>query len=107
MSSFVIASPDVLGSASRDLSGIGSALRSAPLVAAPSTTAVMPAAQDEVSAAVSALFGDYGLQYQALSARVATFHDQFVAALNGGGLKYAAAEAANASPLAGLGSPAA
>jgi hypothetical protein len=99
MSSFVFASPDVLSSASSDLSGIGSAIRAANFAAAPSTTSVAAAASDEVSAAISAVFGAHGQQYQALSAQVAKFHDQFVQALNGGGLMYAATEAANASPL--------
>ena len=99
MSSFVFASPDVLASASSDLSGIGSAIRAANMTAAPSTTSVVVAASDEVSAAISALFGGYGQEYQAVSARVAEFHEQFVAAVRGGGLMYAAAEAANASPL--------
>jgi PE family len=106
MSSFVIASPDVLASASRDLTGIGSAIRAANAAAASPTTGIVAAAGDEVSAAIAALFGGYGQQYQALSARVALLHEQFVQALNSGGLMYAAAEAANAAPLAALGSPA-
>src|ERR1700744_4229982 len=106
MSSFVIASPDVLASASQDLTGIGSAIRAATAEAAPSTTSVAAAAQDEVSAAIASLFGGYGQEYQALSAQVGLFHEEFVQALSSGGLMYAAAEAANASPLRGLGSPA-
>src|SRR6516225_4385245 len=107
MSSFVIASPDVFATTSQDLTGIGSAIRSANLAAAPSTTSVVAAARDEVSAAIAAVFGAHGLEYQALSAQVAEFHEQFVQALSGGGLMYAAAEAANASPLrAAAGSPA-
>ena len=90
MSSFVFASPDVLSSASSDLSGIGSAIRAANFAAAPSTTSMVAAASDEVSAAISAVFGAHGQQYQAMSAQVANFHDQFVQALNGGGLMYAA-----------------
>src|SRR6516162_10299250 len=105
MSSFVFASPDVLSSASSDLSGIGSAIRAANFAAAPSTTSVVAAAQDEVSAAISAVFGAHGQQYEALSTRVAAFHEQFVSALSGGGLSYAAAEAANVSPLGAAASP--
>src|ERR1700739_4671600 len=106
MSSSVVASPDVLATASSDLTGIGSALRAANAAAAPSTTQIVSAAGDEVSAAVAALLRAHGRQFQALGARVAAFHEQFVAALSSGGLMYAAAEAANAAPLAGLGSPA-
>src|SRR6516225_7211551 len=101
--SFVFAAPETVASAASNLSNLGAALRAAHLTAAPSTTSVVVAAQDEVSAAISALFGNYGQEYQALSARVAAFHEQFVQALSSGGLMYAAAEAANAAPL---GSPA-
>jgi hypothetical protein len=92
MSSFVFASPDVLASASQDLSGIGSAIRAANAAAAPSTTSVVAAAGDEVSAAIAALFGGYGQEFQALSTQVSAFHEQFVAALGSGGLMYAVAE---------------
>ena len=83
----------------RDLAGIGSSIRSANAAAAASTTRVVAAAQDEVSAAIAGLFSSYGQEHQALSAQVALFHDRFVQALGSGGLMYAAAEAANASPL--------
>ena len=63
MSSFVRASPDVLASASSDLSGIGSAIRAANFAAAPSTTSVVAAAGDEVSAAIAGLLGAHGLHY--------------------------------------------
>ena len=101
MSSLVFASPDVLASASQDLSKIGSAIRAANFAAAPSTTSVVAAAQDEVSAAISAVFGAHGQQYQALGARVAALKEQFVQTLSSGGLMHAATEAANASPLGG------
>jgi PE family len=57
----------------------------------------LAAAQDEVSAAISALFGSYGQEYQALGARVAAFHEQFVQALISGGNAYNSTEAANAA----------
>ena len=98
-SSYVIAAPEALAAASADFSGIGEALRAANAAASVPTTSLLAAAQDEVSAAIASLFGGYGQEYQAVSARVAAFHEQFVAAVRGGGLMYAAAEAANASPL--------
>jgi PE family len=67
--SFVIALPEALVSASSDLAELGSAIRSANVTAAGSTTSVVAAASDEVSAAVAALFGDFGGQYQALVRR--------------------------------------
>ena len=99
MSSFLIAAPEALASASADLSGIGEAIRSATSAAAPSTTSVVAAAQDEISAAISKLFGGYGQEFQALSAQAGLFHGSFLQALTSGRSAYAAAEAANASPL--------
>ncbi len=78
MSSFVLVSPEVVGTASSDLTGIGSAIRSANAAAAGSTTSVLAAAQDEVSAAVSQVFGNYAREFQSLSAQATLFHDQFV-----------------------------
>src|SRR5437764_3808911 len=100
--SSVLVSPQVLATAAQDLSGIGQAIRSATTAAGGSTTQVVAAAQDEVSAAVSAVFGGFGQRFQGLSAQAGLFHDQFVQALGLGGLRYAAAEAANSSPLQAL-----
>ena len=107
MSSFLKIAPEALASASADLSGIGEAIREATSAAAPSTTGIMPPALDEVSAAITRLFGSYGQQFQSLSAQGSLFHGQFVQLLSSGGHAYAGAEAANASPLSGLlgGSP--
>ena len=74
MSSYLIAAPEALASVSADLSGIGEAIRQATSAAAPSTTSVLAAAEDEVSAAVSKLFGSYGQEFQALSAQGSLFH---------------------------------
>lgn len=41
---------------------------------------------DEVSAAISGLFGQYGSDYQALAAQSAAFHAQFVTALQNNAL---------------------
>jgi hypothetical protein len=41
----------------------------------------------------------HGQAYQAASAQLTAFHDQFVRALSTGAASYASAEAANASPL--------
>ncbi|WP_153302079.1 PE family protein, partial [Mycobacterium tuberculosis] len=49
-----------------------------------------------------ALFGAHAQAYQALSAHVAAFHDQFVHTLTAGAGSYMAAEAAAASPLQAL-----
>lgn len=60
---------------------------------------MLAAADDEVSAAIAAFFGSHAQDYQALSSHAAAFHDQFVRALNTSAGSFAAAEAANASPL--------
>lgn len=52
--SYLIASPDALAAAAKDLNGIGSALSEAHAAAFAPTTQVLAAAQDEVSAAIAA-----------------------------------------------------
>ncbi|SON61297.1 PE-PGRS family protein PE_PGRS33 [Mycobacterium simulans] len=99
MSSFLIAAPEALAAASRELTAIGSMLSAANSAAATSTTEVVAAAGDEVSAVIARLFGTYAQDYQALSAQSAAFHDQFVRALVANAGAYAAAETVNASPL--------
>ena len=100
--SFVIAAPEVVTAASTDLANIGSTLNAANGAAATQTTGVLAAAEDEVSTAIAALFSGHAQAYQALSAQAAAFHAQFVQALTSAGSSYAAAEAANASPLAAV-----
>ncbi len=97
--SFVIASPETPVAAATDVAGIGSTLSAANAAAVAPTTGVIAAAADEVSTQLASLFGAHAQDYQALSAQVARFHDQFVRTLTAGGASYAAAEAANASPL--------
>src|ERR1700757_3583320 len=95
--SFVIAGPQFLASAATDLSNIGSTLRGATASAAPPTTGVLAAAEDEVSAAVASLFSGHAKEFQALSAQAAAFHEQFVQTLTAGAGSYVSAEAANAA----------
>src|SRR5271166_5472458 len=99
MSSFLIAAPEALAAASADLSGIGETIREARASAAPATTVIAPAATDEVSAAITRLLGDYAADFQALSARAATFHDGFVQTLLHSASAVAGTEAANGSSL--------
>ena len=84
--SLVFVVPDILTGAATNLASIGSAISAANAAAAVPTTGVQAAAADQVSATVSALFGDYGREFQALSAQVRLFHEAFVAALGSGGL---------------------
>jgi PE family len=77
--------PEFLASAATDLSNIGSTLRGATASAAIPTTGVLAAAEDEVSAAIAAVFSAHGQGFQALGAQAAAFHDQFVQAMSGAG----------------------
>lgn len=95
--SYVIAVPEALTAAAIELEGIGSAL-SAATVAGP-VPGVMPAAADEVSTAIAALFSTCAKEYQAVNAQAAAFHAQFVQVLTAGAGGYAGAEAANTSLL--------
>ncbi|WP_191499878.1 PE family protein, partial [Mycobacterium simulans] len=97
--SFVIANPELLAAAATDLAGIRSAISAASAAAAGPTVQLSAAASDEVSLAISAVFGQHGQAYQALSAQTTAFHDQFTRALSNAGSSYALAEAAAATPL--------
>ena len=65
--SYVLATPEWVAAAATDTAGIGSSLKAAYAEAAASTTSVLGAAEDEVSAAVASLFSGYGEHFQALS----------------------------------------
>src|SRR5271170_3786997 len=93
--SYLIAVPEVLGTAATDLASLGSTISSANAAAATQTTGVLAAAEDEVSAAIAAVFSAHGQGFQAASAQAAAFHDQFVQALTAGAGSYVSAEAAN------------
>ena len=84
--SLVIATPDVMAAAATDLADIGSTLSEASAAAAAPTTGVLAAAEDEVSAAIAAVFSAHGQGFQTLSAQAAAFHRQFVQALSGAGM---------------------
>ena len=96
-----VASPELITAAATDVANIGSTITAASAAAAP-TTGVLAAGTDEVSAAIAALFSTHGRGYQALSARAAALHTQFVQALNWRVSSCATTEAANASPLQSL-----
>ena len=100
--SYVIAAPEFVTAAASDLANIGSTISSANAAALLPTTGILVAAEDEVSAAIAALFSSHGKAFQALSAQAAAFHAQFVQTLNAAVGAYTAAEAANASPLRSL-----
>jgi hypothetical protein len=91
--------PHFVANAAADVANIGSQIGEARAAAAGSTTGLVAAAEDEVSAATAALFGAYGQQYQGLLQQAGAFHDQFAAALGAAGNSYAQAEAGIAGML--------
>lgn len=97
--SFVNVVSDAVLEAASTLQGIGSGLSAASSAAAAPTTGLAAAAQDEISTAVAGLFGDYGAEFQALSAQAQAFHDRFVGALKGSMGQYQGAEAAAAQQI--------
>ncbi|OBG42637.1 hypothetical protein A5672_10955 [Mycobacterium alsense] len=97
--SFVSVVSEALSTAATEVAGIGSSLHVAHAAAAAPTTGVLAAAEDEVSAAIAAVFSSHGQRFQALSAQAAAYQEAFVQALRAGAASYAGAEAAGASLL--------
>jgi hypothetical protein len=95
--SFVSAQPAELTAAADNLQGAGWAMTSQNAAAAVPTTAVVPAAADEVSALTAAQFAAHAEMYQLFSAQAAAIHQMFVSTLGAGAGSYAATEAANAA----------
>jgi hypothetical protein len=97
--SFLLAAPQELANAASDLGGLGSTISTANAAASASTTALLPAAADEVSTQIATLFSAHGQGYQQLSAQAAAFHEQFVQALTASANTYATAETNAAQTL--------
>ncbi|MFV0494885.1 PE family protein [Mycobacterium sp.] len=98
--SFVSVAMDAAQGAAEALEGIGSQFSAATGSAAVPTVEIATAAQDEVSEAVAQLFGDFGGEFQQVSAQARAFHDRFVETLGAGIGRYAATEAAAAEAVA-------
>ncbi|BBX75420.1 PE-PPE domain-containing protein [Mycobacterium shinjukuense] len=96
---FTFAQPSLMAAAAAEFAGIGSAVSEATAAAAAPTTSLLAAAADEVSVAIANVFGAYGQQYQAISAQLAAFHNQFVQNLTAAANAYINAEASNAAAL--------
>lgn len=97
--SFMFMVPELVESAAQDLVGLRWGINEATAAAAAPTTGILAAGADEVSAAISALFSAHGQEFQAVSAQVEAFHDEFVGLLSAGTSAYANAEAAGARTL--------
>lgn len=93
--SLLSVTPDAIASASADLVDIGASLRAAQAEAMGQTAAIAAPGADEVSAAITSVFGRAADEFHSLGVQAAAYHDNFVGALSGGAGQYAGAEAAN------------
>ncbi|MGA8548044.1 MAG: PE family protein, partial [Mycobacterium sp.] len=93
--SYVKTLPEALAAAAAQLEGIGNSFSAESSAAAGSTTDVVPAASDEVSAMQAGVFSTYGQLYQTVSAQAQAIHQQFVNLMNQSSGSYAQTEAAN------------
>ncbi|OBI03842.1 PE family protein [Mycobacterium scrofulaceum] len=95
--SFVTTQPEALTAGARDMAAIGLAMTALNSAVAEPTTALVPAAADEVSALTAAAFAVYGTLFQEVSAQAVAVHEMFVTTLHASAGSYAATEAANAA----------
>lgn len=91
--------PEWVQAAAQDLAGVNGSLSEVSQSLAGFTTNIAPAATDEVSGAVAALFAEFGEEYQAVSAQARAFHAEFVRVLNASVGAYLGTEAAAAAAL--------
>ncbi|MGA8331521.1 MAG: PE family protein, partial [Mycobacterium sp.] len=108
---YVSTAPAAIAAAATQLEGIGNSFSAESAAAAAPTTALAPAASDEVSALQAGVFSTYGQLYQTVSAEAQAIHQQFVSLLQSSSSSYSDTEAANqagaaASSLSGAASPA-
>src|SRR5271169_3699592 len=93
--SFVTTVPQAIAAAATQLEGIGNSFTAESSAAAAPTTAVAPAASDEVSALQAGVFSTYGQLYQTVSAEAQAIHQQFVNLLQSSSSSYQQVEGAN------------
>lgn len=88
--------PQELASAAAQLQAIGSAMTAQNLGAASPTTAISPAAADQVSILLSSVFTGYGALYQQMAAEAQSIQEQFAQTLGLSSGTYEASENSNA-----------
>ena len=93
--SFVDIVPETLSTAAGNLQSIGSAVNAQNAAALAPTTALIPAAADEVSALTALQFAAHGHLYQTVSAQATVMHQMFVTVLAAAANAYASTEVAN------------
>src|ERR1700742_2195742 len=93
--SYVTTAPAAISEAATQLEGVGSSFAAESAGAAAPTTAIAPAASDEVSILQSGAFSTYGQLYQTVSAQAQAIHQQFVNLLQQSSGSYQETEGAN------------
>jgi hypothetical protein len=101
--SYVSTAPAAIAAAASQLEGIGNSFAAESSAAAAPTTALAPAASDEVSALQAGVFSTYGQLYQTVSAEAQAIHQQFVNLLQSSSGSYQDTEAANQAGAAASG----
>src|ERR1700677_741993 len=92
---YVSTAPAAIAAAASQLEGIGNSFAAESAAAATPTTAIAPAASDEVSALQAGTFSTYGQLYQTVSAHAQAIHQQFVNLLQSSSSSYQETESAN------------
>ena len=93
--SYVTTAPAAISAAATQLEGVGTSFATESAGAASATTAISPAAADEVSMLQSGVFSTYGQLYQTVSAQAQAIHQQFVNTLQQSSGSYQETEGAN------------
>jgi hypothetical protein len=93
--SYVTTAPAAISAAATQLEGVGTSFATESAGAASATTAISPAAADEVSILQSGVFSTYGQLYQTVSAQAQAIHQQFVNTLQQSSGSYQETEGAN------------
>lgn len=97
--SYVIAAPEELATAARNLANISVTINAANANAILATTEVISPGADAVSAAITALINSHGLGYQSISQQTTAFHDRFMQTVNAAAASYTTTDLTAASLL--------
>ncbi|MBW0014477.1 PE-PPE domain-containing protein [Mycobacterium sp.] len=94
--------PEQVAAAAADVGNIGARLEAANAVAALPTGSIVPAAADEVSAAITAVFNNQATVFRGLTAQATTFHQRFTQLLSAAFTAYTQTEQAALQALRNL-----
>lgn len=97
--SFLMAQPEILDAASRELHRINAAVREGSSEVVVPTTSVAPAAADAVSILTAHQFSRHGQLFQEISAQAAVVREQLATMLGISAGSYAATEIANTAAV--------